>query len=150
MKGIIRKADIVLAVVLVALCALSCWFVYGSGGAGGAVVVIEHDGEVWGRYSLYEEQTIDIDTEVGHNQAVIEAGRVYMAEASCPDHYCLGQHRDEGGIDGPNETIVCLPNKVVVYVEGGSAAGAGGSEGAGGSPDAVTGVPVSGGGDSVE
>ena len=144
MKGVIRKADMVLALVLAVLCALSCWFVYGIGGAGGAVVVIEHDGEVWGRYSLYEDQVIEIETEIGENQAVIEDGKVYMAEASCPDHYCLGQHRDEGGIDGANETIVCLPNKVVIMVEG-----ADGSAG-GDSPDAVTGVPVSAGGENNE
>ena len=145
MKGIIRKADIVLAVALAVLCALSCWFVYGSGGTGGAVVVIEHDGEVWGRYSLYEPQVIDINTDMGHNQAVIADGKVYMSEADCPDHYCMGQHRDDGGIDSSNETIVCLPNKIVIGVEGGDRV-----SGAGGEPDAVTGVPVSGGGEADE
>lgn len=118
MKGIIRKADIVLAVVLAVLCALSCWYVYGSDGTGGATVIIEHDGELWGKYSLYESQVIDIDTDTGHNQAVIENGKVYMAEANCPDHYCLGQHKEKGGIDASNETIVCLPNKIVISVTG--------------------------------
>lgn len=144
MKGIIRKADMVLALVLAVLCALSCWFVYGAGGADGAFVVIEYDGEVWGRYSLYEDQVVDIDTDLGHNRAVIEKGRVYMAEADCPDHYCMGQHRDEGGINSSHDAIVCLPNKIVLLVEGG--VGSAGDD----SPDAVTGVPVSGGGDADE
>ncbi len=125
MKGVIRKGDIILAIVLTMLCLLSCWYVYGIDGTEGTVVVIEYNGELWGKYSLYESQTIEIETNKGYNQAIIENGKVYMAEANCPDHYCLQQHKTDGGIDGSNETIVCLPNRIVISVSGNSSNGSG-------------------------
>ena len=36
-----------------------------------------------------------------------------MKEADCPDHLCMKQ----GEISHKGETIVCLPNRVVIEVE---------------------------------
>lgn len=41
--------------------------------------------------------------------------RVSMIEADCPDHYCV----DHAAIDKVNETIVCLPHRVVLEITGG-------------------------------
>lgn len=38
-----------------------------------------------------------------------------MIEADCPDHYCV----DHAAIDKVNETIVCLPHRVVLEITGG-------------------------------
>ena len=38
-----------------------------------------------------------------------------MEDASCPDQLCVHQN----AIDKTGQTIVCLPNKVVVTVENG-------------------------------
>lgn len=79
-----------------------------SGGEARAVVTV--DGESYGAYSLDEDQTIDIN---GTNRLVIEDGRARMEEADCPDQVCV-EHR-EVWRDG--ESIICLPNKVVVSIE---------------------------------
>ena len=42
----------------------------------------------------------------------LKDGKVKMTEASCPDHVCIRQ----GTIDAPGETVVCLPNKVVLEI----------------------------------
>lgn len=163
-KDIIRKADIVLGLFLLLFCAATAVFAYGIGESG-ADAVIEVNGELYGTYPLSQDRVIDIDSEFGHNQAVIADGKIYMAESDCPDSYCLGQHRASGGIDSSNRTIVCLPNRVVISVSGGS----GGNEGkdndmgqvvdgvSGGgvsdtpdAPDAVSGSPVVGSEDSVD
>ncbi len=66
-------------------------------------------GEVYGTYSLEKNQVIKIqDTNV----CEIKDGKVKMTEASCPDHVCIRQ----GTIDAPGETVVCLPNKVVLEI----------------------------------
>lgn len=66
-------------------------------------------GEVYGIYSLEKDQVIKIqDTNV----CEIKDGKVKMTEASCPDHVCIRQ----GAIDAPGETVVCLPNKVVLEI----------------------------------
>ena len=71
------------------------------------------DGEVYGTYSLAENQTVKIQTGHGTNVLVIENGSAHMEEADCPDGYCKRQ----GTISQVNETIVCLPHKLVAEVE---------------------------------
>ncbi len=73
-------------------------------------IVITVDGENYGTYSLLEEQEIPIgDT----NYLIIKDGKADMIEATCPDHICVDQRE----ISRTGETIVCLPNKVIVEVK---------------------------------
>ena len=71
------------------------------------------DGEVYGEYSLGEDTTVDVikDGEV-INTVTVSDGEVYMSDASCPDKLCVM----EGHISHKNESIICLPNKVVIEV----------------------------------
>ena len=48
------------------------------------------------------------------NLLVIKDGKADVTEADCPDKLCVHQK----AISKTNETIVCLPNKVVVQVIG--------------------------------
>jgi hypothetical protein len=136
MNKIIKKADIVLAVILLMFCAGTAVFAYGHGDEG-SQICIEVDGELYGTYPLEEDKVIDVDTKLGHNQITIKDGKAYMSEASCPDGYCLGQHSAEGGINNSRQTLVCLPDRVVVSVTGGSDAKED-------TFDAVSGSPVGG------
>ena len=49
----------------------------------------------------------------GTNTLVIKNNRSKMKEADCPDQLCVNQK----AISKNNESIICLPNKVVVEVE---------------------------------
>ena len=76
----------------------------------GAVIEITVDGKLYGQYSLYEEQTIDL----GHNTLIIKDGVADMVSAKCPDGLCVKQRSISKG----GESIVCLPNRVIVTVLG--------------------------------
>lgn len=68
-------------------------------------------GKEYGVYSLDEDQVIKIgDTNV----CEIKDKKVTMISAECPDQLCIHQ----GPIRLQGETIVCLPNKVVLEVTG--------------------------------
>lgn len=74
------------------------------------VLKISVDGKVYGEYSLKDKQEIKIgDTNVCR---IEEDGTVSMTEADCPDHLCVKQ----GKIKQFGESIVCLPNKVVLEI----------------------------------
>lgn len=77
-----------------------------------AVVEVRVDGEEFGCWPLSEDMTVEID---GTNQLVIEDGQADMVWADCPDKLCVRQR----AISREGESIICLPNKVVVSVVGG-------------------------------
>ena len=83
---------------------------------GAGKVVIRVDGETYGTYDLSEDQTIDIQ---GTNVLEIHKGEARMSEADCPDRLCVHQK----AISRDGESIICLPNKIVVSVEGGEDSG---------------------------
>ncbi len=117
MKKYIKKADIVLAIILIIICGASCAAVYGIGTTG-SMVKITVDGELYGTYPLDEDRVVEIDSDFGENALTISDGKALMTSASCPDKYCMNQHRNSGGIDSTSQTIVCLPNHVAVSIEG--------------------------------
>ena len=51
----------------------------------------------------------------GTNTLVIEDGEAWVSEANCPDKVCMGM----GKISKNGEFIACLPNQVIIVVEGG-------------------------------
>ena len=57
------------------------------------------------------EYTIKGSNE-GYNTLVIEDEQAYILEASCPDGLCIKQ----GRIHRRSQSIICLPNKVVVEI----------------------------------
>ena len=75
----------------------------------GETVQITVDGELYGEYSLHEDKTIKINET---NMLRIKDGSAKMVEADCPDQICVHQRN----ISKNGETIICLPNKVVVTV----------------------------------
>ncbi len=103
---------LIVAVVFVAAAGLVYLHFFRSAGDSVSVSV---NGEVYAVYALDENRTEDIYTgedNSGHNRLVILDGKAYMETATCPDGICVAHkpvYRD-------GESIVCLPNKVVITV----------------------------------
>lgn len=74
-------------------------------------ILISVDGNVFGVYSLHEAQEIRINDT---NLLIIKEGKADMIHADCPDQICVNQKE----ISKTGETIVCLPNKVIIEVKG--------------------------------
>ena len=113
MKQYIRKADIILLIVLVIVGLASTAYVAMSK-TGGDTVIIEQRGKMYGKYSLFENRTITIEGKKCKNIVTIEGGQVWMEESTCKNQICVHHSRISSG----GESIVCLPNRVVVRVEG--------------------------------
>lgn len=107
----LKKKDWVLIAIIIVVAGLA-FFLHNLLGAKGAnCVVVKVDGKIEGTYSLGEDQEISIND--GTNTLVIKNNRAKMKEADCPDQLCVNQK----AISKNNESIICLPNKVVVEVE---------------------------------
>ncbi len=82
---------------------------------GGKRVAVSVDGVETISFSLNENLVYEIDGfNGGRNVLVIEDGVAYLSEASCPDHLCMNM----GKIKNVGQSIICLPNRVVVEVKG--------------------------------
>lgn len=139
MKEYIRKADIILFIVLVAVgLAASAFLAMSHADAGSdAKVVIESGGSPFATYPLSRDTVIivpapsgvkysdpkappaDADDECTQyryfNIVEIKGGEVSVTGASCKNQVCVRR----GSISKTGESIVCLPNRLVVTIEGG-------------------------------
>lgn len=105
------KNDLILIAVLLLVVAGAALILFLSRMPGDTVVVTV-DGQLWGEYSLREDRTVEIKNGDGYNLLVIESGKAYVRQASCPDGIC-SSHRP---ISHNGESIICLPNKVVIEI----------------------------------
>ena len=78
----------------------------------GAQAVVTVDGREIGRYPLKKNGTFPLNG--GTNILVVENGEAWVSEANCPDKVCMGM----GKISRNGEFIACLPNRLLVVVEG--------------------------------
>ncbi len=106
------KNDVIFISILAVFCIAVCVWVYKGGAVKGSTILITIDGKEYGTYSLLEEQTIAIEDGTVRNIIEIKDGKAYMREASCPDQLCV----DQNEISFDKESIICLPNKVVLTV----------------------------------
>ena len=96
--------------VVIAVAGACLYFFRGEGNS----VTVSIDGTVVATYPLSVDRTEEILTEGGgRNLLIIKDGKAYVESASCPDGICAAHkpiHRE-------GESIVCLPNKVVITVQ---------------------------------
>jgi hypothetical protein len=78
-------------------------------------VKIMQDGAVIVVLPLNKDAEYDIDSGGRHNRIIIKDRKCHMEEANCPDGLCLKQAEIKSG----GQTIVCLPNRVVIEGIGG-------------------------------
>ena len=78
----------------------------------GAQAVVTVEGREVGRYPLKKSGTFPLNG--GTNILVVENGEAWVSEANCPDKVCMGM----GKISRNGEFIACLPNRLLVVVEG--------------------------------
>jgi hypothetical protein len=108
------RNDIILIVSLLLVAALGMLYLFKFRSAGDTVRVTV-DGKLYKTYSLSQDITEDIITgENGEylNRLVIKDGKAYIERATCPDGICV----DHSPIFRDGESIVCLPQRVVVTV----------------------------------
>lgn len=115
MKKRIGKYDLIFISLIFAVITLFTILFYSKYNQNGDFAVVTVDGKEYGRYPLCEDTKIDITDATGQitNILSISNNTATMSEASCPDKLCM-KHK---AISLEKETIVCLPNKVVVTIE---------------------------------
>lgn len=83
--------------------------------SGEALVTI--DGKEYGRFPLDEDRVEHIQvSESSYNILEIRDGHADITDASCPDSVCVNHWK----VSKKNQSIICLPNKLVVTIVNGA------------------------------
>ena len=110
----LRKADILLFFSFLALAALIAALPLMRSSGNEQMVRIISGGEVVGIYPLEKDIEVEVDRGGHLNIVSIEDKKVSMKYSDCRNQICV----HTGEITRPGDTIVCLPNYVIVEITG--------------------------------
>jgi hypothetical protein len=114
----LKKGDLIIVLILAA--AVISWFGVNKLGElqDERQVVIETNGDVYKVIPMetgMKQQEIHIELEnAKYIDIVVDEDGAYVKDVICPDKVC----QKTGVVSKVSQSIVCLPNKVVVYIEG--------------------------------
>ncbi len=110
-----KKRDLLLLAVLLAAAALLFAGREFFAGRPAVMVSVWVDGAETMTLDLNQDDDIVIENGNGQtNHLIIEDGKAFLTEASCPDKLCVRQ----GAISETGQTIACAPNRVSITIVG--------------------------------
>ena len=108
------KGDMVVIFVCLMLAVfIGVMFVRTTGTEKGGTVVIYQNGNKTQEVSLYEDGEILIEN-IYTNKLMVKDEKVAIVESDCPGMDCV----HSGWIRGSGRSLVCLPNRVEIRIEG--------------------------------
>ena len=118
-KKLFGRRDLVLLAVFLLIGGAALLFQLARPSAAGGVAEVSVDGEPVAALPLSEDGEMVIEGYGGgENTLVIRDGEADIVAATCPDGVCV-RHRP---VSREGESIICLPNRVVVTIRGGKEA----------------------------
>lgn len=109
----------VLVIVAVALAAAAATNALGSAVDARTAVIQDADGNTF-TMPLSQDDVLTVASSAGTNMIEVQAGKVRVSEADCPNQDCV----EQGWISKAGQQIVCLPHKLVVNITDEDAASA--------------------------
>ena len=107
------RADLILAAGITLLSFLMIAFSFSHPKGGKAEVFI--DNESAGVLSLSEEGVYSFDGMMSPVKVEVKEGGIKILESGCPLHLCMKR----GSVSRVGETVVCLPNRLLIVITSG-------------------------------
>jgi len=104
----LKKGDFLIFLSVIALIILSLGVLFVLKGGSADTVLIKQNNEIVYEDKLYKDKTVNLDG----NKIRIENSKVFMEEASCANQICVRSK----AIGKVGESIICLPNKVIIEI----------------------------------
>lgn len=111
MKTRIRFFDVIFLLVFAA-CAAGAFAFAGKKSAGADLVVKTPEGRFL--YPLNRNAELDFEGVIGHTKVTIKDGQAWVTESACDNKNCIFM----GKLSRPGDFAACLPNAVILTVEG--------------------------------
>lgn len=117
MKSLLGRVTPLDVVLIAALLALPGWALVRTlrPGHSAAAAYVYHDGQLVGVYPLSRDGFVTLSCERPNDMKLeFRAGRVRVAESDCPRKICM----QEGWVGSPGQSIVCVPNRLIIEIRG--------------------------------
>ncbi len=114
----VRRGDLLIFLVILSSLIISYVFFRHSGKAG-AYFSVRVDNTQTYHLSLDSTGVYKVNGPLGVTVLEVRNGEVHITDSPCSQKLCVHM----GAISKSGEAIVCLPNKVVITIEGGHAGG---------------------------
>jgi len=109
----IRPADIILIIILTTI-SLSGFILQKGLTQQGKFYIVEINGKMLYRLLLATDTLFTIRGRTGDITIEAKNSRVRISESSCPLKLCV----KTGWINKPGESIICVPNKLAIHIQG--------------------------------
>lgn len=109
----------VVAITAIALAAAVAANALGNTVDARTAIIQDADGNTFAM-PLSQDDVLTVASSAGTNIIEVQAGKVRVSEADCPNQDCV----DQGWISNAGQQIVCLPHKLVVNITDEDAASA--------------------------
>lgn len=109
----IKKGDLIILIIIVLAIILYFLFNYNIQGDS---VIIEVDNKFYKEIVLNNSVEKELVINFNNNKYIklcYNKDGIYVKETSCPDKIC----QKTGKINKSNQSIVCLPNKTIIYIK---------------------------------
>lgn len=114
---LLRKGDVAI-LVLAAVLVGGAYGVFWTERTPGRTVLVSVDGRVVEELALDADADLHVEGLIGVSRVLVEDGRVRFVDSPCHARYCV----HAGWLSRGGQVAACLPNGVVVEVEGGERA----------------------------
>ncbi|MDR2864120.1 MAG: NusG domain II-containing protein [Spirochaetaceae bacterium] len=114
----LRPLDYAFSLIAVAIAVASAFFVYGGGLSEPYVQVSAEHTKNW-EYPLSAREICTAEGPLGETIIEIKDGKARIISSPCENKTCIAM----GAIDSPGHFAACLPNFVIVTIEGRPGAG---------------------------
>lgn len=108
---------IVLIIIIVSLvCGISLRILFAKGNAKKVLIIV--DGKLFKEIPLNGDtshnEIIFVKSKEGYLNVEISNGEIWVTDSTCKDKLCI----KEGAISKVGDTIICLPNRISISIEG--------------------------------
>lgn len=112
---LLQKRDLILAAVILMTAAAAFGFNYYSRRTPASTAQVSVEGKVIEVLDLSKDTEVTVtSSNGGTNHLMVKDGEIWCSQASCPDKVCVHQGKKHLSSD----TIVCLPNQMIVTITG--------------------------------
>ncbi len=109
----IKPGDIILSIALLIVSLMCMWMII-HGKTSGEEADIYLDGKLVQTVRLNKNQNIELVSTLGEINIHVNNHKIWIHQVACPDQTC----KKMGKITKTGETIVCVPNKLVIVIKG--------------------------------